>query len=140
MNVIEITSIKPISKEGERLIYLASPYTHPKRSVMAKRLVEVSNVYARLTRKGHILFAPICMNATAQHYSDVVIGHSWDFWQRFDTEFLRRSDELWVVMMDGWRQSKGVQAEIKIARYLGLPIAYVDPDTLITTYEIPKIN
>jgi hypothetical protein len=49
----------------------------------------------------------------------------WAFWQRFDEEHLKRSDELLVLQIEGWRESEGVQAEIALAAALGVPIDYV---------------
>jgi hypothetical protein len=47
------------------------------------------------------------------------------FWQPFDLEHLARCDELWVLMLEGWRCSAGVQAGIQLATEIRLPIRYV---------------
>ena len=44
----------------------------------------------------------------------------------FDTPPERRCDRLVVLMLDGWKQSRGVHAEIAIARRLGLPVTFMD--------------
>jgi hypothetical protein len=38
---------------------------------------------------------------------------------------------LIVLMLDGWEQSRGVNAEIALARELGLPVEYVNPAELL---------
>ena len=48
----------------------------------------------------------------------------------FDREHLERSDEAVVLVLDGWQESRGVQAEIRIARELGKPVRYLDPAEL----------
>jgi uncharacterized protein DUF1937 len=42
--------------------------------------------------------------------------------------FLERRDELVVVMLDGWEESFGVKAEIRIAEDLGVQIRHLAPD------------
>jgi hypothetical protein len=39
-------------------------------------------------------------------------------------------------MLDGWKESKGVRAEIEIAESLGIGISYAEPDALSSfTFE-----
>jgi hypothetical protein len=38
------------------------------------------------------------------------------FWQRCNVEHLQRCDELVFLTLDGWQESVGLQAEIRIAR------------------------
>jgi hypothetical protein len=52
----------------------------------------------------------------------------WKFWSQQDRRLLEACDELWVLTLDGWQQSVGIQAEIAIARELGKPIRYVSPE------------
>lgn len=50
--------------------------------------------------------------------------------ERMDREHLKRCNELVVLMLDGWKESRGVQAEIRIALELGKPVRYLDPSVL----------
>lgn len=129
-NEIKVMARSAINSK-KPLIYLASPYTHEKRSEMAKRFVEISRIAAKLTIMGHYIISPISMNHPWKEYGDDNIGYSWEFWKEFDTRLLEVCDELWVAKMPGWTISVGVQAEIVIAGKLGLPIRYLNPDTLI---------
>ncbi len=45
-----------------------------------------------------------------------------------DRALLERCDQLVVLMLDGWRESVGVQAEILIASELGIPTRYWEPN------------
>ena len=69
-------------------------------------------------------------------YSPIVHGHplvrfglptDWAFWQRFDTECLRRCNEMVVLQIDGWRESEGVRAEIELASAMGKRVSYLEP-------------
>jgi hypothetical protein len=52
----------------------------------------------------------------------------WSFWEQYDRKFLERCDEVVVLMLDGWEESVGVQAEIRIAGELGKPVRYLAPE------------
>jgi len=104
------------------MIYLASPYTHPDAAVREQRFRAACQATAALVRQGIVVFAPIV-------HSHPLVEHglptSWSFWSNQDRRFLELCDELVVLMLDGWRESRGVQEEIQIARELGKPIHFV---------------
>jgi len=113
--------------QHSNLIYVASPYTSPKRRIEEIRNIEVAvamgylmNTYTELS-----FFSPIC------HTHPIAVlcklpGH-WEYWKQYDEAMLARSDEIWVLLLDGWEKSKGVQAEIQIAQELKLPMKYITP-------------
>lgn len=107
------------------MIYVASPYTHPDESVRNARFRAVCRTAAQLMRQGHVVFAPIVHGHPLVEHGLPV---EWPFWERFDREHLRRCDELVVLMLDGWRESVGVAAEIRSAEELGKPIRYLAID------------
>ncbi|MCC7424464.1 MAG: DUF1937 family protein [Planctomycetaceae bacterium] len=107
------------------MIYLASPYTHPDTQVREQRFREACRATAGLMLAGHAVFSPIL-------HSHPLVGHglpaAWDFWERIDREHLQRCDEVLVLMLDGWEESVGVAAEIRIAGELGKPVGYLASD------------
>ena len=109
------------------MIYLASPYTHPDPSVREMRFRAVCRQAAEMLRCGIPVFSPIA-------YTHSIAAHDlpveWFFWERYDRVFLEICSEVWVLMLDGWRESKGVAAEIDIASELGMPVVYVEPDQM----------
>ncbi len=117
---------------NQPLIYLASPYSHKLKKVREQRFREIAKVSARLTVLGHFIFSPISMNHTWTIYCDpdTPLGTSWDYWKRYDERLLDVCDELWVCTMEGWKESKGIAAEIKYADACGMRIYYIDPITL----------
>ena len=90
------------------MIYLASPYSHPDPAVRHERRRVAASL---LTAQGH----PLVEHGLPTH---------WGFWERFDREHLERCDEVAVLMLDCWRESVGVQAEVRIAVELGKPVWY----------------
>lgn len=109
------------------MIYLASPYTHPDPAVREVRFRAACRQAAEMFRCGIPVFSPIA-------YSHAIAAHDlpleWDFWARFDEAFLEVCSEVWVLTLDGWRESRGVQAEIELAHELGKPVVLVEPDAL----------
>jgi len=105
------------------LIYLASPYSHPDPAVRLQRFETVCKVAGDLMRNGHHIFSPIAHTHPIAVKGDLPLG--FDYWEQFDRKVIAACGALWVVMMDGWRESKGVKAEIGIADELGIPVKYI---------------
>jgi hypothetical protein len=108
------------------MIYLASPYSHPDPDVMEGRFKCVCVLAADLMRRGERIFSPIAHTHPIAVAGELPRG--WDFWRQYDEDMIRAADEVWVYTMDGWRESKGVQAEIEIAKAMGKPVRYVGDD------------
>jgi len=106
------------------MIYLASPYSHPCPAVREARFRAVCRQAAEMLRRGILVFSPIAhSHAIAAHGLPI----DWAFWQRFDIPFLEMCSEVWVLTLDGWQESRGVQAEIALARERRKPVVLVEP-------------
>lgn len=113
-----------------KLVYLASPYSHDDEGTRTRRYKQVCRVQARLYTKypEYTFFGPIAMSHGVSVHGD--LHFDWQFWQEHDYEFIRRSDELWVIMIDGWENSQGVQEEVKYMKSQNKPVLYLYPGTL----------
>jgi len=107
-----------------KLVYLATPYSHPEAAIREMRFEEVNRVAADMMRRGEHVFSPISHTHPIALAGDLPKG--WDFWQDYDRAILSSCYKLVVLMQDGWRESVGVQAEISIARDMGLPVEFMD--------------
>lgn len=106
------------------MIYLASPYNHEQKAVMAARFHNVAYATAKLMQQGHTIYSPIAHNHyLAQNFD---LPRDWNFWKQFDLEVLERCDELWVLKLPGWDKSLGVSEETAFANYLSLPVQYIE--------------
>ena len=107
------------------MIYLASPYSHADSMVREYRFREACRAAARFMRLGQAVFSPIA-------HGHCICTHGlltdWRFWEASDRYHLQRCEEVVVLMLDGWRESEGVQAEIRIAGEYGKPVRYVAPE------------
>jgi hypothetical protein len=104
--------------------YLASPYSHPDPEIRHARFEAVNHAAADLMKQGEIIFSPISHSHIIARDHD--LPADWDFWERIDIEFIKKCDALLVLMLPGWKQSKGVQAEIRLARLINIPVKYLE--------------
>jgi Domain of unknown function (DUF1937) len=112
----------------DRLVYLATPYTHSQRSIMQQRYELACQIAGALIQKGHIIYSPIAhSHAIAQ---TAQVPGDWKTWQPQCEGILRRCDELWVARILGWNESVGIAAEIGLAAEMGKSISLLDPETL----------
>jgi hypothetical protein len=105
------------------LVYLACPYNHPDRAVRVRRFEAVNRVAAKLMNEGLHVFSPISHTHPIAEAGNLPLG--WDYWQQYDRAYLTHCHKLIVLMLDGWRESKGVAGEVAIAEELGLPVEYI---------------
>ena len=113
-----------------KLIYVASPYTSFSRKVEEIRNIEVAAAMGYLMVKLPELafFSPICH--THPIATLCKLPGNWEFWKRYDEAMLSRCDEIWVLCIDGWEDSKGIAAELELAAGItrgGLPVRYILP-------------
>ena len=107
-------------------IYLACPYWHEEERVREWRYDTVTKAAGQLINDETVVFSPI----THSHPIVKTMPHQTqdlDFWLDQDRAFLDWMDELWILTMPGWEESKGVDAESEYAVTWGIPIRYVDP-------------
>jgi nucleoside 2-deoxyribosyltransferase len=105
------------------VIYLASPYSHSDSSVQEQRFEAVCKKAAELFRAGQIVFSPIAHSHPIAKYG---IPGDWQTWEAFDRIMIAACDKIVVLCLDGWKTSKGVAAEIEIAKQLGKPVEYIE--------------
>jgi hypothetical protein len=110
------------------MIYLASPYSHNDRAVMEMRWSQVCEASSNIMKEGKHLYSPI---AHCHEIAKYGLPTDWGFWEQYDTEMIKRCDELWVLMLDGWTDSVGVRSEISIAESFGIPVTYIDVEEYV---------
>lgn len=107
----------------KRIVYLAIPYSHPDKQVRHRRFEIANEVAADLMSKGEMVFSPISHSHVIAVKND--LPTSWDYWQEHCKSFVSVSSKLYVITVDGWEESTGVQAEIELAKELNIPIKYI---------------
>jgi len=119
--------------EGFRpLTYLACPYTfkhdNPKvvHAVRAWRADQATRATAWLIKNYQWNVLSPITHSHPLHETGQCDG-DWKFWEKIDREFIQCSTRIVVLMIDGWKTSVGVQAEIGIAKKSGLIVEYLVP-------------
>jgi nucleoside 2-deoxyribosyltransferase len=110
------------------LLYLATPYSHPDLPVMQQRFDAACAAAAALMQRGYEVFSPIAHSHPLSDHMDEKLRTDFEFWMRQDKAILKHADALVVFGLPGWRQSRGVKAEIKYAHELGKPIYFIAGD------------
>ena len=112
-----------------KLLYLASPYSSPSCKVMKTRYRAAITAVAALTIRGHLVISPIAhTHPVVKHYPE--LAGSWKQWEKLDLALLDRCDELIVLGIDGWKESKGVTAEIHhFLIHHAKPVYLVSPES-----------
>lgn len=108
-----------------KLIYLASPYSDPDPIIMEARRVAACRTAAFLIAQGVAVISPIAHNTAIIREAGGQTG--WDIWKAQDIAMLSACHELAVLMLPGWKQSVGVQDEIRIATERGIVVTYFQP-------------
>jgi hypothetical protein len=106
------------------MIYLASPYTHSEPEVMRRRCVAVSRVAAYMISRGRHVYSPI---AYGHHLTAYGIPGTWEAWEEHDKHMICLSDHVQVLMLPGYKESKGIDREVAYAAELGKTVFYTAP-------------
>ena len=116
------------------MIYLASPY-----SAAPQANFELTEAFvACALRAGRPIFSPVV------HCHQIAIDYNlpgdFEFWKDYNFNMLRAAEEMWVLTLPGWKESKGVDGEVDFARSLGIPIIYTNQYYQLTSLTIENVN
>lgn len=112
------------------MIYLCSVYSldattdsEADQAMRNKRYEYVLMRTAEMMKKGEIVFSPIV------HCHEMAIKHdlpkTYEFWSKYGREMINRADEAWVLCMPGYKESRGITDELKMAEELGKPVIFI---------------
>lgn len=112
------------------MMYLASPYTHRIPSVQEWRFNAVTAAVAELVNFHVEVFSPIVYtHPISKMIPDVM--NTLKFWMDIDEGFMDRCDQLGMLALPGWLESKGMLQEFKYMRLgQGKPWHVIDPEAL----------
>lgn len=102
-------------------VYLACPYSHPDFEIRKKRVRMADRAAAFLMAKGFVVFSPISHSSRiARYLEEKPRTEECEFWLRQDAPWLESSDQLWILMVEGWEESIGIWWERGFARAKGI--------------------
>ena len=109
-----------------KMIYLASPYSDDNPAVMEERAQETTEFVARMTALGHLIYSPITYYHTIAQVMSLPTDA--EFWWGFNRDMLNRCHEMYVLEIDGWSASVGVDKEIEYCKLIGKTYHFIQTD------------
>jgi len=107
------------------MIYLAGPYSHKDPKVMQERFEALTKRAAELMIDGFTVFSPITHGHAIAERHDLPLDFAW--WSNQCLDMLSRATTLVVLRLDGYSESRGVNAEIAHAEKLSINIEFINP-------------
>ncbi len=117
---------------SDSLVYLISPFSDLDPAVRQVRYEGACAAAAALSRNGDIVYSPIIESYPYRQSGQLTYLRAlgFPFRDRLDRAILGACSSVVVLMLDGWDSNCEVQAELAVARELGLPIRHTDPAEL----------
>lgn len=105
---------------ANKVIYISGPYRAPDKFGISQNISKARRVAMRLWREG---WAVICPHMNTAWFDDIIPD---DQFIAGDMELIKRLDPESdaVYMLVNWHESKGAQAEHKLALDMGLNVIY----------------
>lgn len=115
------------------VVFLGGPYWHEDPEVRSWRAVQYSKAVAAIVTgpsgESTMVYSPVAYGHAIDGYFDDR-GVSESYWRRHGIAMLRRSDQLWILKLEGWEESRGLEAELDVARRSNMEITYIEPQSL----------
>ena len=105
-------------------IYLACPYSHDDPEVREARVDAADMQAAQLMEAGHVVFSPLSHSHRIAHYIDNHLDH--EFWLKQCLPFVDWCDEVWVMKLEGYKESRGIKKETKHAAKTVKQVKYLE--------------
>ena len=106
------------------ILYLCCPYSHPDPAVQFYRYQKACRAQAKLIEAGVVVFSPLANSVPAVELGGLTASHSQ--FMALDLPILERCDEVLVLGLPGWTESRGVRSELFEALALAKPITQID--------------
>jgi len=110
------------------MIYIAAPYSHPEKSVVAYRVKIVCEYSAYLLRQRISCVSPITTGTGI--LTNATLPTDFEFWQYLSYDLLSICSKIHVLKLDGWNESIGVTGEINFAIQQLIDIEYIEQNFL----------
>lgn len=116
------------------MIYIASPYSSPIPEALALRFERVRRFTIHCLQMGIPAFSPIVYAHEMAKAGGIATDAN--TWVPFNTAMLRRSEAMFVYMLPGWKESKGVTLELRQAKSMMIPVAFWNEDFSPNTEQV----
>jgi len=105
-------------------IFVSVPYNHERQDMIDFRLAMLDEYMLELILKGFTPYSTVqAMLPLAIKYN---LNKDYTYWAGHCDRMIHASEAMHVLMLPGWRTSKGVTDEIERAYLNSVPVIYVD--------------
>jgi hypothetical protein len=90
-----------------------------------------------LMAEGRVVVCPVTMNHAALEFQNEFLARvEGDYWRDLESTLAFACDELFILMADGWRESRGVARERSLFEAAGKPIYFLRPGAPVSSASI----
>jgi hypothetical protein len=117
-----------------KVAYLSAPYTTgPDSREKRQKCIDIATA-TLLRDTGVYIFSPITYEKPIK--DRLGKNMDWDFWRPRDEEMVARCDEIWVLCLNHWKDSRGVEFEVEEAQKLGKFVRYIKVEEVMEPCDI----
>ena len=106
------------------MIYLASPYWHDDSNIRRARAEAAACFAAEMVKQGEVVFSPVAHGCYIEQALTEEIAV--EIWVKHGLAMVQFAEQMIVLMLDGYEDSRGVQGEVCEAERLDIPIAWTN--------------
>lgn len=126
-----------LENPDSKVLYLCCPFTHDDPAIMEHRYRTSCIAAAKLMKSGIVVFNPLSHSVPVNEFIEG-IDDQHSFWMSIDLPILHRCDEVLIVGLPGWTESRGVKAEMFEALGLSKPITQIEELDIDLLPFVPK--
>lgn len=112
------------------MVVVSGPYSHSDPVVKQERVKAIADACVKLFQAGDMCCSPLLAGLSFIEKSENKMPDDYAFWQNFCRAYVKAGDVLYVLDIEGWKESTGVKDEIEYAQSFCMPVYLMDPETL----------
>ena len=112
------------------MIFVSGPYSSTDPEEKKARVKAIASACIKIMQSGDMAISPLTFGLSLIEKSEQSLPDSYEFWDRFCTEFVATADVMYVLNLEGWELSTGVKAEIEAAKARNIPVKLVHHESL----------
>lgn len=107
------------------LTYLAQPYTHADAFVRQARIAAARHITVDLMKSGFSVFSPIVHGTCIESLLPEASRTDHKFWMGQCLAILRHCQQMVVIPLTGWRESRGLAEELEFCRLAKIDVLFL---------------
>jgi hypothetical protein len=115
--------MKDNNMNKQQLIFIAVPSSGVVRdgALTSEFISDLAELHTRYPQ--HTFISPMLQDYALLPY--MKLNATWEDWGHHCRTIIERSDEVWVLMYDGWETSVGVRGECEHANKHNIPVQHI---------------